>query len=216
MNDDLMRRFNNFSSKVYLTFGAQLFLTFAIVLNNHYKRVIFSDEMISLGFLGILSCYYLLTASTYTNQNAFIKIFLVGIFSFCKSIVINNFLMNYSLETIFNILISTATIFTTLTLVASQQRSNYNIYKGIKYSLIQGIIIIGLFGIIFRTNILDILYAILLVVLFSIYVIIDTQYVLLTDSYYFANNAYSLLSVKLYVDFVILFIRLFKLVLNIK
>jgi FtsH-binding integral membrane protein len=211
MNNVLMRRFNNFSSKVYLCLGSQLFLTFRLVLDNNRKNIVFSETTMGMSFLGMLITYYLSYISVITSQSNFIKMTLLGIFSICESIIVTNWTKNFSYESILTILLTTGTIFSTLSLFSMYQRENYSVYKGIAFNIINSLLLISILGFIFYSNLLNVIFSVLTIVLISLYVIMDTQYLLLTDSYYFANDAYTMVSLKLYTDFVLLFIRILKL-----
>jgi FtsH-binding integral membrane protein len=211
MNDDLMRRYNNFSSKVYLCLGSQLFLTFGLVLDNNRKNIVFSESTVGLSFLGMLITYYLSYISVITSQSNFVKMSLLGIFSVCESIIVTNWTKNFSYESILTMLLTTGTVFSTLSLFSINQRENYSVYKGIAFNIINGLLLLSILGFIFYSNLINIIFTVLTIVLISLYVIMDAQYMLLTDSYYFANDAYTMVSLKLYTDFVLLFIRLIRL-----
>ena len=211
MNNDLMRRFNDFSSKVYLCLGGQLFLTFALVLDNNIKNINFSETTIALSFLGMLFSYYLSYISVITSQSNFVKMILLGIFSVCESVIITNWTKNFSFESITSLLLTTGTVFSSLSLFATYQRENYSVYKGLAFNIINGLLLLSILGFVFYSNFINVVFSVLTIILISLYVIMDTQYMLLTDSYYFANDAYSMVSLKLYTDFVLLFIRLLKL-----
>ena len=211
MNNDLPGRLNNFSSKVYLLLGAQLFLTFFLVLSNNLNNLYFSDTLMGLSFLGVLSSYYLSYISVSTNQSDFIKTSLLGFFSICESIIVTNWTKNFSYESIVSVLLSTCAVFSTLSLYSMYQRDNYNMYKGVAYKIINYLLLLSILGLVFYNSLLNILFSGLTVILISLYVIMDTQFMLLTDSHYFENNAYTMVSIKLYTDFILLFIRLLKL-----
>ena len=113
----------------------------------------------------------------------------------------------YSINIILISSLSSLIIFSGLTLYAFQSKIDYTAKGGLFIISLLSFILFGIFNIFFKNNILQIIYSIVGAVIFSGYIVFDTQLIIGGKSkYQLAPNDYIIGAISLYLDIINLFI----------
>lgn len=213
LNDANIRR--KFINRVYLILWFQLLITGIFIgICNQVKEV--SDFMSSYTGIQISSlCLLLILISScfiYCNNNIIRKtpynwIYLI-LFTICMTYIIGFVgIINQT-----NILLlsglSTSFIFMFLTFYAWQTKVDYTIYGNILLILLCGMILFGIIFSFFSFPIINILYSVFGSILFSFYIIYDTQLIVggSHKSIQFNEDDFVIASISLYLDIINLFL----------
>eukprot|EP01056_Protomagalhaensia_sp_Gyna25_P000172 Protomagalhaensia_sp_Gyna_25__171@NODE_1082_length_2210_cov_261_388761_g860_i0_p2_GENE_NODE_1082_length_2210_cov_261_388761_g860_i0NODE_1082_length_2210_cov_261_388761_g860_i0_p2_ORF_typecomplete_len251_score36_25Bax1I/PF01027_20/6e55BaxI_1/PF12811_7/1_1e07DUF1761/PF08570_10/0_04DUF1761/PF08570_10/2e02DUF1118/PF06549_12/0_44DUF1118/PF06549_12/1_6e04SPC25/PF06703_11/5_3e02SPC25/PF06703_11/0_94_NODE_1082_length_2210_cov_261_388761_g860_i065817 len=142
---------------------------------------------------------YLLTAFTLAQS--------VGLGAVCAV-----FAANYGVSLILQAYVCTALVVIGLTLFAMQTKYDFTKANGILFSCLMGLVGFGLLRLLFPWSaFFETLYALLGAVLFSCYLVVDTQMLVGTHSLKVDEDQYIMVSLTLYVDIINLFLDILKL-----
>lgn len=102
-----------------------------------------------------------------------------------------------------------------LTIFALQTKIDFTMCNGILFVLLLCLMLFGIFGVIFKSNITMVVYASLGAVIFSIYIVVDTQLMLGGKHKYSLDpEEYVFASLNLYLDIINLFLMILQLIGN--
>ncbi|XP_071788310.1 protein lifeguard 1-like [Asterias amurensis] len=209
---------HGFIKKVYAILTAQLALTIAIIIPFVYvdevKEYMYRNSWpfwvaFAMTFILIiaLSCFTNLRRNFPIN---FICLFLFTVF---EGVLLGIACGRYQTNTILIAAGITAIIVLALTVFAFQTKIDFTMLSGLLFALLIGLMIFGIFAIIFRSRVLDIVYASVGAVIFAMYIVFDTQLLLGgKHKYSISPEEYIFASLNLYIDIVQMFMLMLSLV----
>lgn len=98
-----------------------------------------------------------------------------------------------------------------LTIYAMTTKTDMTVMGSTLFILLGGLILFGIFAMIFRDKILIVLYCILAVILYGYYLIYDTQLVVGGKTYQLEIDDYVIGAIIIYIDIIVMFMRLLQL-----
>ena len=211
--DKVIRK--KFISKVYGTLWLQLMFT-SIFIGLCNKVSILQNFIVSPVGISIMygTCASLLMMSCalfccYEGLRKFPFNYLyVLLFTMCMSYTIGYVGVIYNTQSLLLSGLSTAGIFSGLTIYAIQTKVDYTTYGNVAITLLIGLLLFGIFISFFQIAMLNIIYSVGGATIFSFYIVYDTQ--LITGGterrIEYKSNDFALASVNLYLDVVNLFL----------
>ncbi|CAD8080707.1 unnamed protein product [Paramecium sonneborni] len=142
---------------------------------------------------------------------------LLSTFTVCEGYVVSAICCNVATEyengidLIFIALSMTVLMTFGLTLYACTTKDDFTICTGLLWSLVICLFMLIIFSILFPSRLLQILISVFAIFLYSVYVIVDTQLIIGDKRHALQKDDYILGAIILYVDIVMLFIELLKL-----
>lgn len=201
----------NFVRKVYTTVALQLAATAAFAtpiatasdrwLEVHSALFLFS----TFGFLlmGLVLCC---CGNTLMRQHP-TNLFILAGFTLLESVSVGFFCAMYEAHSVLWCLAATGAIAGALTLFAATTKVDVTGMGGFLRATSLGLLLLGLMGLIFRLHMLQVLYACVGAVLFSGYIVYDTQMVVAGkhQEKKFSLDDYALAALSIYMDVVRVF-----------
>ncbi|CAG9311312.1 unnamed protein product [Blepharisma stoltei] len=201
-----------FVRKVYGILSAQLIFTsivVTIVMQIDDFQTWFVDNMWFLfTLIGIeFVCLCFLLCSKKLARKVPTNYIILSIFTLCESLIVGAIASFYDPVSVFIAALMTLGATLGLTAYAMYAKQNFNALLGILFSFVFSILIFGiLIAIFFDTHALDTLICLGWVVIYSIYIVIDTQLILGNGKYGLSNEDYIPGALFLYIDIIRLFI----------
>ncbi|OAF64067.1 Transmembrane BAX inhibitor motif-containing protein 4 [Intoshia linei] len=202
-----------FIKKTYMILTAQLLFTIAIisififvkpikifVLSNIW--LLYVSLILTIVFILILGC------CSDLRRKFPINVILLGVFTFFESIILGTISSFYDTNIVLIAMGVTAALVVALTIFAIQTKVTYDFttWGSALIIITIGLLIFGLFSIIFQNEVLNLLYSVSGAVLFSFWLIYDTQMMLGgKHKYSLSPEEYIFAALSLYVDIVQLF-----------
>jgi len=206
-----------FIKKVYSILTFQLALTMGVMgiffiesvktytINNIW--IFWVAFFLSIGFLIALTCCGDLRRKTPHNM-----ILLVG-FTLAEGLMLGVASSTYSADAVLMAVGITALVVLGLTIFAFQTKIDFTMCNGILFALLLCLMIFGIFCGIFRSDIMNVVYASLGAVIFSIYIVVDTQMMMGGKHQYSIDpEEYIFATLNLYLDIINLFLMILSLV----
>ena len=133
---------------------------------------------------------------------------ILSIFTLAMSYMVAIISTRYSQITVLYGFIITSVITFSLTIYAMNTKTDFTTSGGILVSILIGLIVMGLLNIFFQNNFIDTLIAAVGAILFSIYIIYDTQLIVGGNhrKYQFDVDDYVFATISLYLDIINLFL----------
>jgi len=212
--EDKIQR-TGFIRKVYTLLSLQLLFTvvslLVINLNNNAKKFILSEAGIAINIVCmvgllittlILCCNYKILKKYPTN---YIYLLLFTIFISYSICTITAY---YSSDIVLLTILITGIITIVLTIYACQTRIDYTDCGGYLLSILIGLILIGLINLFVQNKFLESIYAGLGAILFSCYIVYDTQLIVggFHKKYQFGIDDIILATLSIYLDIINLFL----------
>lgn len=204
-----------FVSKVYTILWFQLLFTFSYIgLCNQYKplQLFYSSQLgVNLIYccmlLLLLSSCFLFCLFDSIRQFPYNYLYLSG-FTILITYPLGIFGVLLSSQTLLLSILSTTGIFTGLTIYSYQTKINYTMYGNILIILLYALFMFGIFIPFFHIPILYTIYSVGGAVLFSFYIVYDTQLIINCKNreLIYTVDDYVIAAVNLYLDFINLFI----------
>ena len=139
--------------------------------------------------------------------------FLLFGFTVCESFLIANFTAQYEPVYVLSAMLLTAGVTFGITLYALTTKSDFTSWTGILCGILLGGLVFGLiFGFLIELEIVRILVCLAYIVIYSIYLVVDTQLIAGGRRYELSIDDYVLGALFLYVDIVGLFIYILSLI----
>lgn len=208
-----------FVRKVYLTLMLQLLVTVGIIclfLYWHQLRewvyndfwFFYSMAIVTPILIIILSCCDSLRRKVPLNFIA------LGIFTVVEGCMLGSLAVFFETEAVLWAMAATALISFSLTLFSLQTKWDFTMASGGLWVLAWSVISYGLLAAILRSNFLHILYACLATLLFSLYLVFDTQIIVggKHRKLQVSPEEYVFAALTLYLDIVMLFILLLQII----
>lgn len=205
-----------FITKVYSLLFIQLFLTFSFVflsmqikslqafIKHHYWIYIIN---IIIPFIVLI---FFLNDPKKTKQVP-INYILMFIFCFSEGYVVARFVINFKKQNVYFALILTLISVLALSIYAYKTKDDFTLLGGTLFASLILLIIGSIINIFLRIKLLNFLITILSIILFSIYIIHDTQLIIGNKEYKFSEDDYIIAVLNLYVDIITLFIEILSL-----
>jgi len=215
-SDQAIRR--GFMRKVYSILSLQLLLTSAVagIFFIHPIRAYASTNgfwMIYVAFIPSFICLIALACCEGVRRKSPGNLICLGVFTLAEGFMMGCVISVYKVDEVMIALGITVAVVLGLTLFALQTKIDFTAMGGILVVALVCLMMFGFFAIIFRSNVVNIIYASLGALLFGFYIVFDTQmmmggkhkYALDPEEYIFA-------SLNLYLDIINLFLFILRLV----
>ncbi|XP_061178301.1 protein lifeguard 1-like [Saccostrea echinata] len=139
----------------------------------------------------------------------------LGIFTLCESILLGAVTSHYDEVSVLLAVGITAGVCLALTLFAFQTKFDFTMCGGLLFVFLVILVIFGIFAAIFHNKVLSVVYASLGALLFSFYLVFDTQLMLGgKHKYSLSPEEYIFAALNLYLDIINLFLLILSLVGN--
>jgi protein lifeguard len=207
-----------FIRKVYAILSLQLFLTFGMVavftfvpsVKNFVASnpgVLYGAMILSFGFLIALSCFPSVSRKHPTN------LICLAFFTLCEGYLVGAISSYSGADAVIKAVACTLIITTGLTIYAWQTKVDFTAMGGYMFAATVSLILVGLMCAIFRSQILMNIYAGLGCLIFSAYIVYDTQLIIggSHHTHSFEIDEYVFAALNLYIDIVQLFLFLLRL-----
>lgn len=156
-------------------------------------------------FFGLVVLELVAIFAIFMTKNIATYLFFTAINGITFVPIISHFITTGQADTILVAAIGTAVIFIGLSIYALTTTKNFLSWQGIMFWILLGLIVVGVLNIFIGSSILHFLFSAIAIVVFSIYIIIDTQQILLE------GNEPLFAATALYLDVVNIFINLLSL-----
>ncbi|KAG0716984.1 Protein lifeguard 1 [Chionoecetes opilio] len=211
-SDKSVRR--GFIRKVYAVLTCQLVVTFGIVavfvLVPEVKSFAYYNPALFWSAFGITFAMVILLGccGNFRRKTPYNYIALL-VFTLCEGYLLGCVGATYDPRTVLIAVGATIVVTVALTLFAFQTKWDFTLMGGMLYTFLIMLLVFGIMAGIFRSDILNILYACLGALLFSFYIVFDTQIMLGGDhKLAISPEEYIFAALNLYLDVVNLFIYL--------
>ena len=213
-----------FIKKVYSILTVQLLCTFLISLIMYIspgtKAFIKSQGGQALLWLSVIGAFAILITIMCCQEIArkfpgnYIAL---SSFTLCISYMVGTVTLAYTANSVLVAFGATMGITFALTIYAWQTKIDYTVYGSLLLSVLTGIIIASIVNIFLQNGIVEMVIAGISAILFSFYIIYDTQMIVSGDhEYSFDEDDYVFAAIALYIDIINLFLNLLKLIGNLK
>ena len=140
-----------------------------------------------------------------------INYILLFIFCFSEGYIVARFVINFQKQTVYLALILTLISVLALSLYAYGTKEDFTLLGGTLFISLTLLILGSIINIFFRIKFLTFIFTVLGIILFSIYIIHDTQLIIGNKQYKFSEDDYIIAVITLYIDIITLFIDLLSL-----
>ena len=205
-----------FIRKVYSILSAQLLFTAAVcsyfcfspapslwVRNNPWVLIL--SLIISIACMYALGCYRSISRSVPLN---YILLFL---FTSCESLLVGCICSVYDRQTVFMAAVLTAAVVVALTLYAYNTKTDFTMCGGLLFVLGMVFLVASILAIFIRNRWLQLALSVFGVILFSMYLVYDTQLIMGNHSNSLSIDEYIWAAMMLYVDIIQIFLQILKL-----
>ncbi|XP_062612712.1 protein lifeguard 1-like [Saccostrea cucullata] len=142
-----------------------------------------------------------------------LNLIFLGLFTLCESILLGAVTSHYDEVSVLLAVGITAGVCLALTLFAFQTKFDFTMCGGLLFVFLMVLIIFGIFAAIFHNKILSVVYASLGALLFSFYLVFDTQLMMGgKHKYSLSPEEYIFAALNLYLDIINLFLLILSLV----
>lgn len=139
---------------------------------------------------------------------------LLGIFTFAFSYIVSMTTVEFPPQTIMIAAILTFAIVVALTVYACTTKTDFTICGGLLFVCGMVLLVGSLLSLFFRSRILEVVISSLSVILFSVYLVYDTQLILGKGELKLEIDDYIFAALNLYLDIVMIFLEILKLLGN--
>eukprot|EP01017_Pseudomicrothorax_dubius_P048617 TRINITY_DN888_c0_g1_i1.p1 TRINITY_DN888_c0_g1~~TRINITY_DN888_c0_g1_i1.p1 ORF type:complete len:264 (+),score=26.05 TRINITY_DN888_c0_g1_i1:56-847(+) len=210
-----------FIRKVYSILSVQLTFTAAICALPFFSERIrdFQRSPIGIGLLILamitsIICVYMVFCYMNIARRVPVNFFILLIFTTCEAYMVSFSTSQYKLRIVLMAFALTAVATISLTLYALTTKSDFTTCGGILFVIGALLLVFGLVLIFMRSAILDFIYSCLIVILYSFYLIYDTQLIAGGKKYELSLDDYIIGAMLIYVDIIVLFLEILKLLGN--
>jgi len=209
---------HNFIKKTYSIVSLQMFITAAIcsliIFYEPLKTFFYTNSWVLYVLMAATFVIMLVLACCEGVARSYpINLILLLVFTVCESFIVGAISSMYDTSTVLIAVGITAVVVVGITIFAFQTKIDFTgagIYLFV-FSLV--LLVFGIFCLIIRTKILQIVYAALGALLFSFYLVFDTQIMLGgKHKYSISPEDYIMAALNLYIDIIQLFLMILRLV----
>ena len=202
-----------FVCKVYGILAYQIFLTslvvyFGFASSSFQEFLLTSNLMYVLSFIIMLVCLFLPLCSPKIYQSVPSNYLVLTIFTLSYSWIIAALTCTYTFRSVMTVLFLTFVTVISLTIYAWGTKEDYSIKAGAKIVSISLLLFSLLLFAILGIPFFNLLITSLILVLFGIYLIYDTQLLCGKGRFKFSEDDYILAAINIYLDVILLFTKL--------
>lgn len=202
-----------FIRKVYGILSAQLFVTFILCLltclNNDFRKYQSNNRLIFwLSLLGSIGVILVFIIKKEAVKKVPLNYILLIIFTLCKAYMVSSLCSTIRPKIVLVAAVMTMGAVLSITYYSFRTDHDFTIYGGLLFVVLLQFILIGIFCIFFQNKFLYVFYNFLGIVLFSVYIIYDTQLIVGRFQNSIDIDNYILGAMMLYIDIINLFIHL--------
>eukprot|EP00920_Eleutheroschizon_duboscqi_P003662 GHVT01008510.1.p2 GENE.GHVT01008510.1~~GHVT01008510.1.p2 ORF type:complete len:254 (+),score=9.02 GHVT01008510.1:169-930(+) len=208
---------HGFIRKVYGIIVAQLALTFAVaatmvssepVRNWSQEHALPLFVLSLVGSIGVL-CYLGFKAGA--TQSVPSNYILLAILTVCESIAVGLICTLYESVVVVQALLATCLIVVALTIFAFQNSYDFTSMVGALFYVLIGFTVFGLLRLVFTGPLFQIIYASIGAIIFSLYIVVDTQLLIGRGKCRVEEDDYIFAAVMIYLDVINLFLYILQL-----
>jgi len=208
---------HGFIKKVYGILSAQLIITFAIVavffFVTEVKEWVFATPAFFYSVMA-MSIVLIITLSCCSGvrRNYPSNLIFLLLFTLCEGVLVGAITATYDSGAVIKAVVTTIIIVVALTLFAFQTKIDFTAMYGLMFCLLISLLMFGLMAAIFRSQIMDTLYACFGAFIFSAYIVVDTQMLMGGNhKLSISPEEYIFGALSLYLDIINLFLMLLRL-----
>lgn len=206
-----------FIRKVYLILSAQMIMTTLFVLiaflvsgfrvfQRTHTWIPIAASVITIIIVYALACFRSVARSVPINY------ILLAIFTLAESYVVSFIASRYDPNTVLIAASLTAIIVISLTLYAIFTKTDFTTCGGVLLVCSVGLFFGSIIGIFLKSNVYNMIIAVVSAIIFGIYLVFDTQLVIGTNSNAYSVDDYIFAAMNLYVDIIIIFLKLLQII----
>lgn len=212
---------HGFLRKVYGTLTLQLIITVGIIIaiyipvsEHPYTNYFYQNPWVFWTAFGVTFVMIIAMGCVPDlRRKSPINIICLLLFTAAEGVLLGITCSTYDAQTVLIAAGACAGIALLLTLFAFQTKIDFTMMHGVAFVLLMVLLFFGLFAIIFRSDVLDVVYCALGVGLFSLYIVIDTQLMIGgKHQYEISEEEYIFAALNLYLDIIQLFLFLLRIV----
>ncbi|KAM9487845.1 protein lifeguard 1 [Clarias gariepinus] len=207
-----------FIRKVYLTLMVQLLITVGIICAflywNALKIFVIRSSWFAYTMMGTtLALVIVLSCCGDVRRKVPLNFFFLGLFTVAEGMVLGSVTVYFNAEAVLWAVGATALVSFGLSVFAMQSKWDFTTVSGILWALCWTLLSFGILCAIMRSQYLYIVYASLGTLVFSIYLVMDTQLMLGgKHKYALSPEEYIFAALNLYLDIVTLFLMILQLI----
>ena len=206
-----------FIQKVYSILAVQLLITAAFVTASCFvpRYIKFVQENIWLYWVCLVVNIVLLYVLVYVrsaSRKVPLNFILLGLFTVTEAYMVSCITNYYDSITVFIAAVLTAGIVVALTIYACTTKTDFTVCGGLLFSAVMALFIASIFSIFFQNKIFQIIISAVSVVLFSIYLVYDTQLILGKGELKLTIDDYIFAAMNLYIDIIMIFLEILRLI----
>ncbi|XP_006824020.1 protein lifeguard 2-like [Saccoglossus kowalevskii] len=202
---------NGFIRKVYLILMVQLLVTFAVVC-----LFVFSEPMCDFvqdnpgfyfaSYAVFLVCFIALACCGDLRRKSPTNLILLALFTLSLSYMVGTISSFYETKSVLIALGICAGVCLSVSLFSIQTKYDFTSCAGVLFACCMCLFFFGFFCIIFRSEILQVVYAGLGAILFTLFLAYDTQLIIGNKRYAISPEEYIFAALNLYIDIVYIFL----------
>ena len=206
----------NFIRKVYLILCALLCFTAVFVLlscfNEDYRSFIKTYELpvIAISIVVTITLAYVFMYVRAATRKVPLNYFLLFLFTFFECLLISSIVIKFDPQTVGIAAILTGVMSIALTVYACTTKTNLTILGGIVFVGIIALIFAVILNFFFQNKIFEIIISYIIVIVYSIFLIYDTQLIVGNGRYKLSVDDYIFAALMLFIDIITIFVELLK------
>lgn len=213
--DEVSQRLG-FVKKVYSIISVQLILT-ALMASIPFYSLEFrvfqrtNPALLWLCIFAIVITQYMILCYKDIARTVPTNYITLGVFTAAEAYAVSIICSYYPADLVLMALALTAAVTVSLTLYACTTKSDFTYLGGILFTLACCALVAVIFGLFFRSRMMDLLISIMIVMIYSIYLIYDTQLIIGGDHHYkLSLDDYIIGALIIYTDIILLFLRILR------
>jgi FtsH-binding integral membrane protein len=206
-----------FIRKVYLILACQLLLTAAFVALSTFNMayVSFIRQNMWLFWVCLVVNIVLLYVLVYVraaSRRVPLNFGLLGLFTLTEAYMVSCITSVYDPLTVFIAAVLTASIVVALTIYACTTKTDFTVCGGLLFTALMALIVASIFSMFFQNKIVQIIISAVSVVVFSVYLIYDTQLIIGNGELKLTVDDYIFAAMNLYLDIIRIFLEILRIV----
>lgn len=207
----------NFIRKVYCILSFQLILTAGFVLlacfSDAYKEFLITHIWIVIvcSVVSIVIFYAMIYIRSFTRKVP-LNFIVLGLFTLCESVMVSSITMKYDNKVVGIAAVLTAAMVIALTIYACTTKTDFTVCGGALFVCGVVVIIASFIGFFIRDRVYQLILSCVSTILFSMYLIYDTQLILGKGELALTVDDYIFAAMNLYLDIIMIFIEILKIV----
>lgn len=202
---------------MYLILAAQLLLTAGFVALSTFNQsyILFIKKNMWLFWVCLVVNIVLLYVLVYVraaSRKVPLNFGLLGLFTLTEAYMVSCVTSIYDPLTVFIAAVLTASIVVALTIYACTTKTDFTVCGGLLFTALMALIIASIFSIFFQNRIVQIVISAVSVIVFSIYLIYDTQLIIGNGELKLTVDDYIFAAMNLYLDIIRIFLEILRIV----